>query len=112
MEDDRAELDVEDQRGEGRSVAVEEVRLTSGTGFVAVHTRDGRLLGSAEVGSGRILTVELDERVPTTGDYRAVLFGEDGDGRFDADADPRVVEPDDDADDDDPVDDDFDYQLG
>ncbi|GAA1836074.1 hypothetical protein ACFFOM_09000 [Microlunatus capsulatus] len=112
VDDDRAELDVEDQSGDGRSVAVEEVRLTSGTGFVAVYTRDGQLLGSAEVGSGRGLTVDLDERIPATGEYRAVLFGDDGDGRFDADADPRVVEPDDDADEAaDPVDDDFDYRV-
>lgn len=111
--DDRAELDVEDQRGDGRSVDVEEVRLTSGTGFVAVYTRDGQLLGSAEVGGGRTLTVDLDDPIPATGEYRAVLFADDGDGSFDAETDPRVVEGDDDGDDDDEdaVDDDFDYRL-
>jgi len=113
--DDDAELDVEDQRGDGRSVAVEEVQLTSGSGFVAVYTRDGQLLGSAEVGRGRTLTVELDEPIPATGEYRAVLFADDGDGTFDAETDPRVVEADDDDDDqdddEDAVDDEFDYRL-
>lgn len=114
VEDDRAELDVDDQRGDGRSVAVEEVRLTSGTGFVAVYTRDGELLGSAEVGRGRTLTVDLDDRIPASGEFRAVLFGDEGDGRFDPEDDPRVVEGDDDADDageTDAVDDEFDYTL-
>lgn len=116
VDDDRAELDVEDQRGDGRSVDVEEVRLTSGTGFVAVYTREGQLLGSAEVGGGRTLTVELEERIPATGEYRAVLFADEGDGTFDPETDPRVVEGDDDGDDDqdddeDAVDDEFDYRL-
>lgn len=114
--DDRAELEVEDQRGNGRSVSVEEVRLSSGTGFVAIYRPDGQLLGSAEVtggGKASTLTVELDDPIPATGDdYRAVLFGDDGDGSFDAETDPRVVEGDDDNDDDrDAVEDEFDYTL-
>ena len=101
---------MEDQDGDGRSVAIDEVDLPSGNGFVAVYTRDGRLLGSTQVGSGSSsnLTVDLATRIPATGEYRAVLFGDDGDGVFDAESDPRVVEDDDD---DDAVDDDFDYWV-
>lgn len=86
---DEADLEVEDQRGDGRTVAVEEASAASGTGFVAVYTRDDQLLGSAAV-TGGPLTVELDERVPATGQLRAVLFGDDGDGTFSPETDPRL----------------------
>jgi hypothetical protein len=92
-----AELEVEDQRGDGRTVAVQEAKTTSGTGFVAVYRGD-QLLGSVPVGSGA-LTVQLDTPVPATGELEAVLFADDGDGQLDAAKDSRLE------------DEDFDYTL-
>ena len=90
--DTGAELEVEDQRGDGRTVTIERASTTGGTGFVAVYSGD-QLLGSVPVGSGT-LTVQLDSRVPATGELQAVLFGDDGDSRFDAAKDPRLDDED------------------
>lgn len=84
------ELEVEDQRGDGRTVTIEEASTPTGTGFVAVYRGD-QLLGSVPVSTG-VLTVQLDTRVPATGELQAVLFGDDGDNQLDAAADPRLEE--------------------
>jgi hypothetical protein len=106
--DTRAELDVDDQSGAGRSVAVEEVFLSDGTGFVAVFDAGGRLLGSAPVSRAtRPVSVPLDE--PVTGTMRlvAVLYADDGDGRFDPASDPQVLDSDNEV-----VEDDFRLRAG
>lgn len=90
--DTDAELEVEDQRGDGRTVTVEEAVTAPGTGFVAVYAGD-QLLGSVPLGNPP-LTVQLDTRVPATGELQAVLFADDGDGQFDAAKDPRLDEED------------------
>ncbi|WP_091410350.1 DUF7282 domain-containing protein [Friedmanniella luteola] len=86
------ELEVEDQRGDGRTVTIEEAVTPPGTGFVAVYRGD-QLLGSVAIGPNP-LTVQLDTPVPATGELQAVLFGEDGDGQFDAAKDPRLEDED------------------
>lgn len=114
-----AEVDVDDQRGDGTSITLQQVRITEGTGFVAIYTRDNVLLGSAEVTPNDAPTsIKLSDPVPATGELTAVLFGDDGDGKFDAEKDPRLVEADDDddnddndADDNDTIEEDFDYTL-
>ena len=88
--DTGAELEVEDQRGDGRAVTIEEATTAPGTGFVAIYQGD-QLLGSVPLASGP-LTVQLDTRVPATGELSAVLFGDDGDDKFDAAVDPRLDE--------------------
>ena len=88
--DTGAELSVEDQSGDGRTVSVEQATTTIGTGFVAVYRGD-QLLGSLPVGTGP-LTVRLDTPVTSTGELQVVLFGDDGDGAFDGAVDPRLDE--------------------
>lgn len=90
-----AELEVEDQRGDGTSARVEFARLSSGTGHVAISTRDGQLLGSAPVTQGaQPVTIPLSPRVTASGELLAVLYADDGDGAFDAARDPVVVDND------------------
>jgi hypothetical protein len=90
-----AELEVEDQRGDGAGVRVSFARLSSGAGHVAITTRDGQLLGSAPVTQGaQPVTIPLSPRVTASGELLAVLHGDDGDGRFDATTDPVVVDDD------------------
>jgi hypothetical protein len=103
----QAELDVDDQAGRGRSVRVEDVLISNGTGHVVVFAANGRQLGSSKVSTTvRRLTISLDKPVPRTSELLAVLFSDDGDGRFEAAADPRIVDEDGDF-----TDDSFDYQL-
>ena len=79
--DDTAELDVEDQRGDGRTVRVEEVRFSSGTGIVGIYDAGLKLLGSSVVSSGdHAVTIELDRRLGSSQELFAVLHRDDGDG--------------------------------
>lgn len=90
VEDPLAELDVEDQRGDGRSVTVAEAMLSRGAGWVVVRSSSGQILGAAPVRQGtRLLRVVLD-RPATSGVLRAELRKDDGDGQFRASTD-RVV---------------------
>lgn len=92
VEDPLAELDVEDQRGDGGSVTVAEAVLSRGSGWVVVRSSSGRILGTAPVRQGtRLLRVVLD-RPATTGVLRAELRKDDGDGRFRASTDLVVTE--------------------
>ncbi|MET1007528.1 MAG: hypothetical protein ABWX96_18400 [Propionibacteriaceae bacterium] len=105
--DERAEIDIDDQSGNGKTIEIQQVRLTSDSGFVAIYTRDNTLLGTVDVKAGTDSpSVKLDKTVPATGELNAVMFGDDGDGDFDPKTDPRVVEDDGDA-----VEEDFDYRL-
>lgn len=109
VHDRDAELEADDQRGDGRSVRVVSVRLTAGAGHVAVvDTRTGDVLGSVAVRAGttRGLTVPLTDPLSRSGELLLVLHADDGDGRFDAATDGRVVD-----DDGEPVDEDLDYTL-
>ncbi len=90
--DSEAELEVEDQSGDGSSVSVQGASTSAGTGFVAIY-RGEELLGSVQVGTGT-LTVELDTPVPATAELKAVLFGDDGDGKLGVDQDPRLGDKD------------------
>lgn len=101
--DDDAELDVEDQSGDGSSVRVEEVQLSRTDGFVAIFTENGdTLLGHAAVersSDERSLSVPLDQPITEATRLVAVLHADDGDGTFDPASDPRVTDDDDDDDD-------------
>lgn len=109
VRDDQAKVDVDDQGGDGRTVRVREVRLSSGAGHVVViDPRTREVLGTDEVGAGtaRDLTVSLTRAVRRSGELVAFLYADDGDGRFDPATDGALVD-----DDREPVDEDFDYRL-
>lgn len=92
----RAELDADDQRGNGTQLLLEETELPV-AGQVAVHDQAGNLLGSAPVQAGehRGSTVTL---APTLGKgthlLYAVLTVDDGDGKFDPTRDAPVRDDD------------------
>lgn len=111
--DAAAELEIDDQRGAGHAVRVEQARLSRSDGFVAIFTRGGTLLGSAPVSRAvSPVTVHLDTRVPRSGELIGVLFVDNGDGHFDRSTDPAVNDGDNDLDDLlDLEDEDFDYVL-
>jgi hypothetical protein len=96
VQDNGAELDLEDQSGDGSAVVVEEVGLSAGPGLVVV-TRAGSTapIGAAEVSDGgaRDLTVVLSERLTGDEKVRAVLYVDvDEDGSFDPARDSVVVD--------------------
>lgn len=90
--DELADLDVDDQVGDGRTVRVQQVRLSQGTGFVAIYDASLTVLGVARVGAGaQPVTVRFDDRAVQGGELLAILHRDDGDGGFDPGADPTVM---------------------
>jgi hypothetical protein len=99
--DDDAEIEVENQTGDGRSVRVAEAQLTRADGFVAVYTADReQLLGVAAVqrstDDDRPVTVRLERPLTASAQLLVELHADNGNGRFDPEADPRVAGNDDD----------------
>ena len=96
--DDDAELDAENQHGNGRFVDVDDVQISRSNGFVAVCWREmGRLLGSARIARSdddRDVRITLDERITKTIELGLILYADAGDGRLDG-VDDRVVSDDD-----------------
>ena len=110
--DNSAEVDVEDQTGDGRSAQVEEVRIGAEPGFVVIYDPGQSVLGWTYVPSGvRGVTVELTTPVQASRELVAALFRDDGDKEFDPQVDPLIVEQDDDDNETEPVTEDFDYIL-
>lgn len=104
--DESADLDVEDQVGDGGQVRLDGVRAGSAAGFVAVYDAGWTLLGSTSVAPGvQPVTLTLTQPVRSSQELLAVLHRDDGDGTFDAATDPVVVA------DGEPVAEDFDYVL-
>jgi hypothetical protein len=91
--DPEAEVDVEDQTGDGRQVRLDEVEMTS-RGFVVVVSRPGQaVLGVAPVDSEREgFVVRLERPVESNQSLVVMLFADDGDGKFDPAADGRIVD--------------------
>jgi hypothetical protein len=91
--DDEAELDADGQAGDGHTVTVGEVQLSSTDGFVAVCLLDNRRLGLLPVtrsNDDRRVRVPLDEPITGTTRLLVVLYADNGDGEFDWTTDPRV----------------------
>jgi hypothetical protein len=109
--DPQSELDIEDQRGTGATVQVEQVK-TSAPGFVVVYSADGTVLGSAPVtAESQPASITLDPALGA-GMHRltAALWVDDGDGIFDPSTDALIVDDRDDTRDHDPAES-FDYEV-
>jgi hypothetical protein len=105
--DESADLDVEDQVGDGRQVRLDRVRAGSAAGFVTVYDAGWILLGTTPVTPGvQPVTMILTQPVRSSQELVAVLHRDDGDGTFDSATDPVVLA------DAEPVAEDFDYVLG
>jgi hypothetical protein len=109
VRDPEAEVEAEDQSGNGSEVTVEEVELSSGPGHLVVVARESQtVLGTSAVrpGSESSIAVTLAPPLDRDQTLAVMLFADDGDGRFDPATDGRIVD-----DEGEPVLDDLDYRL-
>jgi hypothetical protein len=101
--DEDAELDAESQRGDGRSVAVDEVQSSRADGLVVVCAQDtGLLLGWKRVPRSdfeRSERIQLQEPLSGTKQLVVALLADDGDGTLDWATDRLVTDDDDDVND-------------
>ncbi|MEZ5185516.1 MAG: hypothetical protein R2720_07200 [Candidatus Nanopelagicales bacterium] len=103
--DSVADLEVDDQYGNGRSVTVTSVILGRGPAWLTISDLGGNVLGVKEVSPRtQPVTVNLQPPVTMSQELLAALYLDDGDGSFDAEKDTLMVDEDGE-----PVSEDFDY---
>lgn len=108
--DPRADLDIEDQYGDGRSVVIDSVRVTRDNVYLVILDGRGSLMGSTRITPGvQPVRIDLDRQIESSGDFYGLLVLDDGDGGIDLVADRPLL---DDDDDDDIIEEDFEYYLG
>jgi hypothetical protein len=105
VSDSFAELEIEDQAGNGQSVELDEVRLSLGLGFLVITNQEGSVLGYATVTpDSQPVSVSLTSKVTSSQELIGLLFLDDGDGEFSSQIDPKIL-----GDEGEPVEEDFDY---
>lgn len=91
--DSRAEIEIEDQSGDGASVAVEFARVERGAAFLVILNQAGQILGSAPIDpQSQPVTVVLTSPLAKSQELSAQLRWDDGDGVLNLDTDPILVE--------------------
>lgn len=106
---DKAELEIEDQSGDGSSVRILEIETTLASGFVVIFDGAGEVLGSAAVSSrAQPVTIELTKKVTQSSELIAGLFADNGNGVFDP-SDLPVYEQEEDGLE--KIEEDFDYEV-
>lgn len=107
VSDSFAELELEDQSGQGDRVQVEEVRLSLGSGLLVISDLSGNYLGSAIVTpDSQPVAVQLDNKINISQELIGTLYFDDGDGVFSAESDFQIRDDEGEI-----VREDFDYQV-
>lgn len=100
-----ADLEVDDQIGNGREVTVTSVLLGRGPAIMVITDRNGNVLGTKKVSPRtQPVTVRLHQPVTVSQELLATLYLDDGDGAFDPQKDTPMVDEESE-----PVGEDFDY---
>lgn len=105
--DARADLDIDDQAGDGSTVVIESVDTNLQAVHIVIETRDGQVLGSDLRTAGlQPVTMRLDQVVPESMELVGRMLADDGDGILEIGIDRTVVD-----DEGEQVAEDFDYVL-
>ena len=108
---DDAELEIEDQRGDGTSVLIEEVRTNLQAGLIVIFDRSGNYLGSAPASASvQPVSIKLESPVTRSQELIGQLFADNGNGFFDP-SDLPVSEPEEDQSDEEAIYEDFEYEV-
>lgn len=90
-----ADIEIEDQRGDGTVVAVEEVSVQRGNAFLVITTMAGDLLASDLVSPrSQPVNVVFSKPIANSAQLQAALYLDDGDGKFDPMLDFPIFEED------------------
>ena len=108
---DDAELEIEDQRGDGTSVLIDEVRTNLQAGLIVIFDISGNYLGSAPVSASvQPVSIQLESPVTRSQELIGQLFADNGNGIFDS-SDLPVSEPEEDQSDEEAIYEDFEYEV-
>lgn len=91
--DSIADLEVDDQWGNGTEVTVTSVMLGRGPAWLVISDLGGNVLGTKQVSPRtQPVTVQLQPPVTMSQELIASLYLDDGDGRFDTQSDTMMVD--------------------
>lgn len=91
--DARADLDIDDQSGDGRTVIIEAVDTDLPAVHIVIETRDGQILGSdLRTGGLQPVTLRLNQSVPEPMELMGRILVDDGDGILEIEIDRPVVD--------------------
>ena len=78
-----AEIDIEDQTGDGSSISIDEIEISGGNSFLVIYDSTGLVLASALVtAQSQPVTIKLDYPLASSQELEAALYLDDGDGEF------------------------------
>ena len=88
-----AEIDIDDQRGDGRFIEIDEVEVGLGQSWLVIFNESGDIVASALVSpSVEPVSVLIISRLTNSQTLTAYLYLDDGDGVFDRFDDPLIRE--------------------
>lgn len=91
--DPAADLDIDDQVGDGRSVVIEAVDTDLRAVHIVIETRDGQILGSDLRTAGlQPVTLRLDQVVSEPTELVGRMLADDGDGILEVGVDRPVID--------------------
>lgn len=95
VSDGFAELEIEDQSGDGFEVEIEEVRQSLGNAILVIFDSQGQVLGSSPVTiRTQPVAVQLDQPILKSQKLIAQLFLDNGNERYDPDQDTPILDHD------------------
>ena len=90
--DPYAEVDIEDQSGDGRSVAIDEIKVARGNSFLVIYDLNGFVLAQSLVTpQSQPVTLLLDSPILESQELQATLYLDNGDGLFELDLDLPIL---------------------
>ena len=105
--DRSAEIEIEDQIGNGELILIEEIRVGRANSFLVIYDSTGTVLSANLVSpQSQPVTVRLDRPLSKSAKLEAVLYLDDGDGEFNLDKDSPLVDAENEI-----VHEDFDYTV-
>lgn len=91
--DSSAEIDIEDQAGDGQLVQIEEIRVGRSNTFLVIYDSSGVVLASTLVSpQSQPVDVKLERTLTKSSQLEAVLYLDDGDGQFEIDQDSPLID--------------------
>jgi hypothetical protein len=88
----QAEIDIEDQSGDGARIALDKIQVGRNNAFVVIYNSAGEVLATALVTPlSQPVNIALQTPITSSQELQAVLYLDDGDGKFELSEDLPLI---------------------
>ena len=92
VNDPSAEISIDDQTGDGKSIKIHEIHVGRGNAFLVIYDEGGLVIAQAVVTpQSQPVTIYLDYQITQSQALQAALYLDDGDGLFQLDLDHPIL---------------------